>query len=315
MPKKSSTIIDGENILYHYLQKDLFESDIWLFQMLCARLVAGLGIWLHPSIYQKMPTLLPFVIRDPSCRKRKEGDLEAWGAPSVNGYLRDDNTLVKAIPKSMRVSSARQPLYNDKRIGNGFVAAHVWRQVKGSAIGATLASRDPWTNTFVPNLVWLPAEVAKLSDREGTFTQMYLQALSAKIYRHVDVVPAMRPVVERIWGMLDLPKGIPEQGLPQVEELSFFLPDDGYIRTRRQSVTDVVAALRTVLSEQPLTAKVITTRFGDGLPTVSREELTQRMNELIDYLNGIPEDEQSAACAAYPPRLSRDVMRRRYATR
>lgn len=295
MPKKPDGRINGENILYHYLQKDLFKSDIWLFQMLCARLVAGLGIWLHPSIYEKMPTLLPFAVRDPSCRKRKEGDVEAWGAPSENGYLRDDNTLVKAIPKSMLVESARQPLYHGRRIGNGFVAAHVWRQVKGSAIGATLASRDPWANTFIPNLVWLPAEVAKLSDREGTFTQLYLQALSAKIYRHVVVAPALRPIVDKIWGMLDLPVGIPEQGLPQIEDLSFFQANDGHLRARRQAVADVVAALRNVLSDEPLTAKVITSRYGDGLPSVHRAELTKRATELADYLALIPGALQSAA--------------------
>lgn len=288
MPKKAIAMIDGDNILYHFLQKDLFESDIWLFQMLCARLVAGLGIWLHPSLYQNIPTLLPFVVRDPSCRKRKDGDVEAWGTPSEDGYLRDDNSLVKAIPRTMLVSSATQPLYHGKRIGNGFVAAHVWRKVKGSAVGATLASRDPWTNTFIPNLVWLPAEVAKLSDREGTFTQLYLQALSAKIYRHLDVVPSMRPIVDRIWGMLDIPQGIPEQGLPPTEELAFFQPGEACVQDRRQSVADVVTALQAVVSGQPLPAKVITSRFGNGLPAVSKSELTSRAAELNDYLRRIP---------------------------
>jgi len=291
MPKKGITLIDGENILYHFLQKDLFESDIWLFQMLCARLVAGLGIWLHPAAYQQMPTLLPFVIRDPSCRKRKQGDVEEWGAPSENGYLRDDNSLVKAIPRTMKVTSASQRLYHGKRIGNGFVAAHVWRKVRGSDIGATLASRDPWTNTFIPNLVWLPAEVAKLSDREGTFTQLYLQALSAKIYRHLDVMPAMRPVADRVWGMLEVPGGIPEQGLPPIEELSFFQVDEAFIESRRRSVIDVVTALRAVLSGQPLAAKVITSRFGDGLRSVSRKELTDRVAELAEYARRIPASE------------------------
>lgn len=288
MPKTTSAAIDGENILYHYLQKDLSESEIWLFQWLCARLVAGLGIWLHPDIYQKMPTLLPFAVRDPSCRKRKEGNVEAWGEPSKHGYLRDDNTLVKAIPKSMVVSSSKQPLYDGKRVGNGFVAAHVWRQTEGSEIGALLASRDPWTNSFVPNLVWLPSDVAKLSDREGTFTQLYLQALSVKIYRNLEVSSEMRPFVDKIWNMLKLPTGIPEQGLPEVKDLSFFQAKDAFIRTQRQSVADVVAAYRTVLSGQRLTSKVITTRYGDGLPSVPREQLSKRLAELEAYLNAIP---------------------------
>jgi hypothetical protein len=295
MPKTTSVLIDGENILYHYLQKDLFESDIWLFQMLCARLVVGLGIWLHPDIYQRMPTLLPFAVRDPSCRKRKEGDVEAWGAPSEHGYLRDDNTLVKAIPKSMVVSSSSQPLYDGKRVGNGFVAAHVWRQTKGSEIGALLASRDPWTNSFVPNLVWLPSDVAKLSDREGTFTQLYLQALSAKIYHNLEVYTEMRPFVDKIWNMLEVPTGIPKQGLPELEELSFFRANDAFIRTRRQSVADVVAAYKTVLSGEMLTSKVITTRYGDGLPSVPKEQVSKRFAELEAYLSAIPQVEQSAA--------------------
>jgi hypothetical protein len=287
LPKTKSALIDGENILYHYLQKDLLESDIWLFQMLCARLVAGLGIWLQPEIYQRMPTLLPFAVRDPSCRKRKEGDVEAWGTPSSQGYLRDDNTLVKNIPKSMVVISSSQPLYSGKRVGNGFVAAHVWRQTKFSEIGALLASRDPWINSFVPNLVWLPSEVAKLSDREGTFTQLYLQALSAKIYRNLEVSSEMRPFVDRIWNMLEVPKGIPEQGLPETKNLSFFRADNTFIQTRIQSVADVVAAYKTVLSGQRLTSKVITSRFGDGLPSVPREQVSKRLAELERYLTAI----------------------------
>ena len=45
---------DGNHILYHYLQKELLTSDVWLFQMLAARLVTGLGIWIHPDTYSAM---------------------------------------------------------------------------------------------------------------------------------------------------------------------------------------------------------------------------------------------------------------------
>ena len=167
---KSSTV-DGNNILYHYLQKDLYESDVWLFQMLSAKLVASLGIWFHPETYQQLPIILPFVVRDPSCRKRKENETEAWGSPNDMGYLRDDNSLVKSLPKSLQIISPKQFLYQEKKIGNGFVASHVWRKINNSVVDADLASRDPLLNTFIPNLVWLPAQVSKLSDREGDFTQ------------------------------------------------------------------------------------------------------------------------------------------------
>lgn len=215
------------------------------------------------------------------------------GAPSEHGYLRDDNTLVKAIPRSMVVSSSIQPLYDGRRLGNGFVAAHVWRQTKGSEIGAPLASRDPWTNSFVPNLVWLPSDVAKLSDREGTFTQLYLQALSAKIYRKLEVSKEMRPFVDKIWSMLEVPMGIPKQGLPELEGLSFFQANEAFIRTRRQSVADVVTAYKTILSGEELTSKVITTRYGEGLSSVPKEHAARRLAELEAYLIAIPLPERS----------------------
>ena len=77
--KRGIAKVDGNHILYHYLQKDLRETDIWLFQMLSSRLMSTLGIWLHPKIYQQVPVMLPFAVRDPSCRKRSEADEEQWG--------------------------------------------------------------------------------------------------------------------------------------------------------------------------------------------------------------------------------------------
>jgi hypothetical protein len=58
--------VDGNHILYHFLEKDLRERDIWLFQMLAARLFTALGIWFNPKTYAVCPVLLPFVVRDPS---------------------------------------------------------------------------------------------------------------------------------------------------------------------------------------------------------------------------------------------------------
>jgi hypothetical protein len=63
----------------------------------------------------------------------------------------------------------------------------------------------------------------------------------------------------------------------------------------RQSVADVVAALEAIVSGQPLTAKVITSRFGNGLPAVSKDELTARASELNDYLRRIPSVSQDVS--------------------
>jgi hypothetical protein len=287
MSNKINPKVDGNNILYHFLHKELFESDIWLFQMLSAKLVTSLGIWFHPKIYQQLPILLPFTVRDPACRKRKEGEVEAWGSPDKLGYLRDDNSLVKGLPKSLSIVSPGQSLYNNKRIGNGFVASHVWRQIRNSAVGANLASRDPVLNTFVPNLVWLPAQVAKLSDREGTFTQLYLQALSAKIFKDIPVPPGLSPFVEKAWSMIDIPAGIPIQGLPNLDDLSFFKPSQSFLTTRRKKIKEVIDALQKISKGQILNSKVITKRYGEGLPLVSPDEIMNRESDLNKYLDAV----------------------------
>lgn len=99
-------MIKSETILYHFLQNELYESDIWLFQMLTAKLIASLGIWFRPSFYRDLPVILPFAIRDPSARKSNNKSREEWGAPNQFGLFRDDNSLIKNIenvPESVRV--------------------------------------------------------------------------------------------------------------------------------------------------------------------------------------------------------------------
>ena len=40
--------VDAKGLLYHFLQKDLQQQDVWLFQMLTTRLITSLGIWRRP---------------------------------------------------------------------------------------------------------------------------------------------------------------------------------------------------------------------------------------------------------------------------
>ena len=80
--------LDGNHILYRYLQGELLNRDIWLFQMLTARLVAGLGIWLAPEIYQRYPLLLPYAVRDPESRgNSRRGIPDQWGSPNADGLF------------------------------------------------------------------------------------------------------------------------------------------------------------------------------------------------------------------------------------
>jgi len=274
--------VDGSGVLYHFLQKDLIQSDVFFFQMLVARLVVGLGIWFTPSLYRELPFLVPYAVRDPHSRgNQRLGLPDQWGSPNPRGYFRDDNSLIKKVPASLPIRSRLVDVYDRRSIGTGFVASHVWRQLEGDT--AQLASRDPRTYSFIPNLVWLPSSVAALTDREGSFAQTYLQAIAHKVFRHQEVAPEFRAMVDDAWSLLPVPTEIPEQGLPAIEELNYFEETPQFVARRHQMIADVAAGLRTVAVGSELKRKVISTRYTEGLPLVRSDvaaELAARLEML-----------------------------------
>lgn len=279
-------MVDGSHVLYHYLQKDLLSSDIWLFQMLASRLIVSLGIWLPPSLYAQLPILVPYAVRDPGCRgDSRKGIVDQWGSPNAGGFFRDDNSLIKSIPRSLTISQSANSLYRGAGVGKGFVASHVWREIRGEI---ELAARDPLTYSFVPNVVWLPAQVAKLTDREGSFVQEYLQAISYKIYRKHPVAPPLQGLVDDVWSRLPLSHRIPVQGLPGIEDLNFFDSSNEFVARRRASLAAVRDAADILLQGGRLSRKIISSRFTEGLPSVGVDELTSLSRLLSRLLLGGP---------------------------
>jgi hypothetical protein len=274
--------VDGNHVLYHYLEKDLKEADIWLFQMLAARLFTALGVWFSPKVYASCPILLPFAVRDPNCRPRKKGDTDEWGAPDSMGRFRDDNSLVKGLPRSLAIRSPRNPIYHGRKLGNGFVACHVWRIKTGG--GSELSSRDPDTYSFVPNLVWLPTQVAKLTDREGSFAQAYLQALSSKIYKRVEVPHQLSSLVERSWGKLPVPQGIPDNGLPDPQDLSYFEDNEAFIARRLEVIGTVRTAMENVVNQEPIRGKIVSSRYTTGLTKLLPENIAALQSVLHTFM-------------------------------
>jgi hypothetical protein len=280
-PQQRPRTVDGNHVLYRYLQGELLRSDVWLFQMLAARLVSGLGIWLAPDIYSRYPLLRPYAVRDPESRgNARRGIPDQWGSPDTSGLFRDDNSLVKRMPFSLQIEAPRNSIYDGARVSQGYVASHVWRQLSGSAV---LASRNKLTYSFVPNLVWLPREVSKLTDREGSFVQGFIQALAISIYRDVPVQSQMRPIVEEAWELLPAPIGIPPEGLPSPDELNYFIPTDAIYSRWLADLEKVIEALRLARERRPIRQKVIATRYGAGLSGVSRQALSRLEGRLNRY--------------------------------
>jgi hypothetical protein len=267
--------IQTGNVLYHFLQHDLDRADPELFRRLTAQLVSRLGIWLAPSVYSRLPLVVPYARRDSLSRGNRAACLpDQWGAPDDRGYFRDDNSLVKGIPRSLPVSSSF-PLYHSRRLASGFVASHVWRTI-ASPEGA---ARNPFTYSFVPNLVWLPAQVAALSDREGSFVQHYLQRISLDIYRRCPVNAGHRGLIDKIWQLLPTPSKAGEERLPGIETLNYFHPTEAFFIRRQSMILRVAGAMASGVP----TGKVVSTRYTEGIPGVATGARQELASFLRDY--------------------------------
>jgi hypothetical protein len=280
-------LINGASpsVLYDFLQKDLQQSDPELFARVYAQLVAALGIWFRPSLYSAWPFLVPYAVRSSGSRGNKAKGLpDQWGAPDASGYVRDDNSLIKGLPRGLRVLSTRNNTYRGRSIGPGFVASHVWRTLDSTVSDATGAAYDPLTYSFVPNLVWIPGAVAGLTDRIDSFAQQYLQALSLKIFRSQLLGSDLELLVRPAWDRLPEPIGIRDEALPDMNDLNFFEETPTFVPARRKSVTSVSHALGAILRGESLSSKVVASRYTEGLPAVDRSELARLSATLTRYL-------------------------------
>lgn len=245
------------------------------------RLVIDLGIWIHPSIYSVIPVLAPFVIRDSTCRKKNPStQKDEWGCADDRGYMRDDNSIIKAIPKALTISSPFA-LFHDSKPGTGYVACHVWRELIGNS---TIACRCPKTNSFIPNLVWLPKQIASLTDRQGSYAQQLIEKISYQIYRNFQISNTCKVDVDSIWNMLSCPDinlGIDFN----TDKLNYFVPDAKWIPRRRKSLDAEINAILTVLNQMPNQLKIKSSSYTSSLPLVAKTLSQKDKQDLIDWLS------------------------------
>jgi hypothetical protein len=278
--------IEGNDLLYHFMQKTLFETDVAQFRGLASRLVADLGVWLAPSTYQRLPLLLAYAVRDPACRgNRSKGIPDEWGSPNEDGYFRDDNSLIKGLPRSLAIRNPSNPLVHKRHLGTSFVASHVWRVLAGGGH----ASRKSLTYSFIPNVVWLPSQVSKLSDREGSFVQSFLQALSTRIYRDVKLTPKLEAMVGPIWETLPLRSEVADLMPPDPATLNYFDADEAWITRRIRALQLVIQGLGEAKEGRPPSRKIISTRYSEGLPQLPRPAIESLLSFLLAYSDAVGE--------------------------
>jgi hypothetical protein len=273
-------VVHGDDLLYYFFQ-DLLHSDPELASRMPQLLIMTMGVWLPLEVYERWPVLLPWVVRDPSCRgNRRKGLPDEWSSPDSDGYLRDDNSLIKALPRALTVRGPARSRMSGARLGSEFVASHVWRVVKHDL----LASRIPLLNSFVPNLVWLPGQVAKLTDREDGVVQQALQAVAHHIYRDARVRGELREATERAWAMI--PEPVVDLQSLDLEALNWFEPTGGFYRTRLKRLRSVIEALEAIEEGAALPSRVVTTRYAAGLPGVASDARAALWGYLKDFLPG-----------------------------
>jgi hypothetical protein len=138
-------------------------------------------------------------------------------------------------------------------------------------------------NTFVPNLVWLPTQVSKLSDREGGPVQSALKKWSIVIYKEHQVDDQFGEMVRSLWDVLPEPEGT-RPPFDLVDELNWFEVNVRFLALRRQRINEVLAALESLRVGEPLVRKVIATRYTEGLGDVSpenRDALASRLRRFV----------------------------------
>lgn len=272
--------IDGQNIVYHYLQKVLLREEDEFSLELIKHLIVDLSIWIPPCLYRRLPILLPYVVRDPSCRKNRLTGEDEWGEPNQEGFLRDDNSLIKGLVRSFKVNSSRVKSYDGKKLGNGFVASHIWREIEfeGSYL---ISSRHYMLNSFIPNLAWLPVQISKFTDREGSVAQRLLQAISHLIYENIH----MPEEISGLWRHLPFPEEFHNIEI-DLTKLSYFVVPENWTEKR---VAGLLSEIDLILSPSKTdTREVEKVKSRRYLPML-RQMKAEKRRALNEWLKKYPQ--------------------------
>lgn len=245
---------------------------------LATHLILRLGVWWSPAAYAQLPVMTPWCVRDRSCRY--DQGPEAWGAPRDDGFLRDDNSIIKKLPLPVVMRGPAGHAFTGQKPWRGFTACHIWRDLPGGRV----AGEDPWLYSFMPNLVWLPTWLAPLTDRQGSPVQALLQRTSLELFRHQPIRPEVASFAGRAWEQLDPPCA--GAALP-IDQLVFFEPHADFFRRRIAYLSKFVDGCDAVLAGAGLSKKLICTRYTVGLPALRAEAVASFRDQLASYRDAV----------------------------
>lgn len=124
--------------IYNYLNLGIKSPEREQYLRLTTELLVRLGVWWSTAAYSRMPVMTPWCVRDRTCRY--DQGPESWGSPRSDGYMRDDNSIIKKLPLSVQIVAPTGHPFNNRKPWRGFTACHIWRELPGG----TVAGIDPW---------------------------------------------------------------------------------------------------------------------------------------------------------------------------
>ena len=297
MPRATATVdrVHSDNFDYYYL-KYLKESNDKQFEQETSTRIIEQSIWFPPTAYSVLPIAVPYAYRDRGCRSIKRSDgTDMWGCPNSAGYVRDDNSLIKGLVKQLDIdsppSSFGEIAYKGRRLGRGFVAAHIWPRTTHLA----------QTNSFWPNLVWLPKGLALLSDHETSFVQPFLQDVSMRIYGQIST--CSQGTVAKSWWILlsrfhSASKSISDRvNEVALDELNYFRVSSRFLNSRLNKIRSVSQALECIARGKPVPheyGKIVTSKYtrelqqqSDPLCVVAPDKANKLHKSLRSYASSI----------------------------
>jgi hypothetical protein len=125
--------------------------------------------------------------------------------------------------------------------------------------------------------VWLPVQISKLTDREGSYAQRFLQAISYQLYKNINLPKKL----QNIWDVLLYPQQVPKINI-SLEKMNYFDVPENWLTKR---IKGLISEIDTIISidknDFSEKGKIKSSRY---LPTLKHIPLQER-REIIEWLS------------------------------
>jgi hypothetical protein len=126
--------------------------------------------------------------------------------------------------------------------------------------------------------VWLPRQIAKLSDREGGPVQTALKSMSIDIYKSTAVAKELKAQVENIWSLLPSP---PVSFGINARDLHYFAVTPKFTKSRMESARQVLQMVTAIVTRsQPRSGSRIPSRYEEGIHSLPIEVVEHLRQEI-----------------------------------